>query len=41
MRPQVPASGLPFPTAPEVSFTNWREVLRRSGLTRDMPTVYT
>ena len=33
MQPQVPASGLPFPTDPEVIFTNWREVLHRSGLT--------
>ena len=30
MQPQVSASGLPFPTAPEVIFTNWRETLHRS-----------
>ena len=41
MQPQVPASGLPFPTAPEVIFTNWREVLHRSGLTPGMQAVYT
>jgi hypothetical protein len=33
MQSQIPASGLPFPTAPEVIFTNWAEVLHRSGLT--------
>ena len=38
---QVPASGLPFPTAPEVIFTNWREVLHRSGLSPGMQAVYT
>ena len=40
MQPQVPASGLPFPTVPEVIFTNWREVLHRSGLTPGMQAVY-
>jgi integron integrase len=41
MQTQVPASGLPFPTAPEVIFTNWREALHRSGLTPGMQAVYT
>jgi integron integrase len=41
MQPHVPASGLPFPTAPEVIFTNWREVLHRSGLSPGMQAVYT
>src|ERR1017187_6406596 len=41
MQAQVPASGLPFPTAPEVIFTNWREVLHCSGLTPGMQAVYT
>jgi hypothetical protein len=41
MQPEVPASGLPFPTAPEVIFTNWREALHRSGLTPGMQAVYT
>ena len=40
MQPEVPASGLPFPTAPEVIFTNWREALHRSGLTPGMQSVY-
>ena len=40
MQPQIPASGLPFPTAPEVIFTNWREALHRSGLTPGMKSVY-
>ncbi len=40
MQPQIPASGLPFPTAPEVIFTNWREALHRSGLTPAMQAVY-
>jgi len=41
MQDQVPASGLPFPTAPEVIFTNWREVLHGTGLTPGMQAVYT
>lgn len=41
MQAQIPASGLPFPTAPEVIFTNWVEVLHRSGLTPSMQAVYT
>ena len=41
MQTQVPASGLPFPTVPEVIFTNWREVLHCSGLTPGMQAVYT
>jgi hypothetical protein len=41
MQTQVPASGLPFPTAPEVIFTDWREALHRSGLTPSMQAVYT
>jgi integron integrase len=41
MQPQAPASGLPFPTVPEVIFANWREVLHRSGLTPGMQAVYT
>ena len=41
MQTQVPASGLPFPTVPEVIFTNWREVLHCSGLTPGMLAVYT
>ena len=41
MQPQVPASGLPLPTAPELIFANWREVLHRSGLTPGMQAVYT
>jgi len=41
MQPQVPASALPFPTAPEVVFTNWCEALHRSGLTPGMQAVYT
>ena len=36
-----PASGLPFPTVPEVIFTNWREALHGSGLTPAMQAVYT
>ena len=32
MQPQLPASGLPFPTVPEVIFTNWREALHGNGL---------
>jgi integron integrase len=40
MQPQIPASGLPFPTVPEVIFTNWQEVLHRSGLTPGMQAVY-
>ena len=41
MQPQIPASGPPFPTAPEVIFTNWREALYRSGLTPSMQAAYT
>ena len=41
MPSQVPASGLPFPTVPEVIFANWREALHRSGLTPGMQSVYT
>ena len=41
MQTQIPASGLPFPTVPEVIFTNWREVLHCSGLTPGMQAVYT
>ena len=41
MQPPVPASGLPFPTTPEVIFANWREALHRSGLTPAMQAVYT
>src|SRR5271165_5290426 len=41
MQPQDPPSGLPFPTAPEVIFTNWREALHRSGLSPGMQAVYT
>ncbi len=41
MQPQAPASAVPFPTAPEVIFTNWREALHRSGLTPGMQAVYT
>ena len=41
MQTQIPASGLPFPTAPEVIFTHWREVLHGSGLTPGMQAVYT
>ena len=41
MQTQVPASGLRFPTVPEVIFTNWREVLYCSGLTPGMLAVYT
>jgi hypothetical protein len=41
VQPQVPASGLPFPTAPEVIFANWREALHRSGLSPGMQGVYT
>jgi site-specific recombinase XerD len=33
MQSQTPASGLPFPAAPEVIFTNWQEALHGSGLT--------
>src|SRR3974390_2306128 len=40
MQPEVPASGLPFPTDPEIIFTNWRESLHRSGLTPGMQAVY-
>jgi hypothetical protein len=40
MQPPIPASGLPFPTVPEVIFTNWREALHRSGLTPGMQSVY-
>jgi integron integrase len=38
---QIPGSGLPFPTTPEVIFTNWREALHASGLTPGMQAVYT
>ncbi|HOX55884.1 MAG TPA: hypothetical protein P5205_03605 [Candidatus Paceibacterota bacterium] len=41
MQPHVPASGLPFPSTPEIIFTNWREALHRSGLTPGMQAVYT
>ena len=41
MQSQVPASGLPFPTAPEVIFTNWREALHRSGLSPGLQALYT
>jgi hypothetical protein len=40
MQPQIPASGLPFPTVPEVIFANWREALHVSGLTPGMQSVY-
>jgi len=40
MQPEIPASGLPFPTVPEVIFANWREVLHASGLSPGMKTVY-
>ena len=40
MQSEIPASGLPFPTTPEVIFTNWREVLHASGLTPGMQSVY-
>ena len=36
-----PASGLPFPPAPEGSFTNGREALHGSGLTPARQAVYT
>ena len=36
----ISASDLPFPTAPEVIFTNWREALHGSGLTPGMQSVY-
>ena len=39
MQPEIPASGLPFPTTPEVIFTNWREALHASGLTPGMQSV--
>ena len=41
MQSEIPASGLPFPTMPEVIFTNWREVLHGSGLSPGMQAVYT
>ena len=41
MQTQVPASGLPFPTVPEIIFTNWREALHRSGLAQGVQAVYT
>jgi hypothetical protein len=31
MSTRIPASGLPFPTTPEVIFANWREALHASG----------
>ena len=31
-RPSAPSSGDPFPAVPEVIFANWREALRRAGL---------
>ena len=40
MEPHIPASGLPFPTVPEVIFTNWREALHCSGLSPGMQAVY-
>jgi len=40
MPPQIDASGLPFPTTPEIIFANWREALHRSGLTPGMKSVY-
>lgn len=40
MQSQIPASGLPFPTTPEVIFANWREALHGSGLTSAMQSVY-
>ncbi len=41
MQSQVPASGLPFPTDPEIIFANWREALHGSGLAQGVQVVYT
>ena len=41
MQTQVPASGLPFPTDPEIIFANWREALHGSGLAQGVQVVYT
>ena len=40
MQPQIPASGLPFPTVPEVIFANWREALHACGFTPAMQSVF-
>jgi hypothetical protein len=43
LQPQIPASGLPFPTTPEVIFANWREAADLAGfqLSRRGPRVPT
>ena len=35
-----PASGVPFPTVPEVIFANWREALHLSGLSPGIMNAY-
>ena len=40
MQPEIPASGLPFPTVPEVIFANWREALHLLKLGRGLKYLY-
>ena len=41
-QPVVPSasSGIPFPRAPQIIFTNWREALHQSGLSSGIQTLY-
>src|SRR5436190_13229739 len=34
------ASGIPFPTTPQIIFANWREALHNAGLSAAIQTVY-